>query len=374
MEVKLNMKFSKFLSKLSFSSSFILLATCIITITTSANISYSWKKNHKGWWYEDTNGNYPTNTWKLINGKWYFFDNIGYMVSQRWIGDYYLGIDGAMLTNTRTPDGYYVDSSGKWNPNITSTTMIKSGNRSRSSGSRSSSSSSGGSSSSSSSESSISNFNDSTANASYNNDLANPYYANSINSTHSNANHLLNPALVQLLAQDLSQEEASLYLAINEYRESLGLPKLSFSKSLTYVARTHVQDSNSNHPENLVDERGFKGNLHSWSYHPGWQGVVYTSDHKYAHLMWSKPSELTTYRGNGYEISAWASYNINTKDALDMWKNSPGHNDVIIGAKAWSTLKTMGVGINGNYAHVWFGSNIDPNGYYNINNYTVIYP
>lgn len=27
---------------------------------------------------------------------------------------YYLGSSGAMLTNTTTPDGYHVDSEGRW--------------------------------------------------------------------------------------------------------------------------------------------------------------------------------------------------------------------------------------------------------------------
>ena len=36
------------------------------------------------------------------------------MVHDKWIGDYYLGSDGAMLTSTVTPDGYRVDASEKW--------------------------------------------------------------------------------------------------------------------------------------------------------------------------------------------------------------------------------------------------------------------
>ena len=36
------------------------------------------------------------------------------MVHDKWIGDYYLGSDGAMLIGTVTPDGYRVDASGKW--------------------------------------------------------------------------------------------------------------------------------------------------------------------------------------------------------------------------------------------------------------------
>ena len=83
-----------------------------------------WKRNDKGWWYEEANGAYPTNQWKLINNKWYYFDNIGYMLENRWVGNYYVGADGAMLVSTSTPDGYYVDATGKWVEGIRRTVNI----------------------------------------------------------------------------------------------------------------------------------------------------------------------------------------------------------------------------------------------------------
>ncbi|OUC52588.1 hypothetical protein B7939_01300 [Eggerthia catenaformis] len=74
----------------------------------------SWKKNSKGWWYEYSDGSYPKNEWKIINDKWYHFDKYGYMDESKWIGNYYVGSDGAMLSDCVTPDGYTVDSTGKW--------------------------------------------------------------------------------------------------------------------------------------------------------------------------------------------------------------------------------------------------------------------
>ena len=99
-----------------------------------------WKRNDKGWWYEEANGAYPTNQWKLINNKWYYFDNIGYMLENRWVGNYYVGADGAMLVSTSTPDGYYVDATGKWVEGIRRTVNIskRSGTSSGGSGGRSS--------------------------------------------------------------------------------------------------------------------------------------------------------------------------------------------------------------------------------------------
>jgi len=54
------------------------------------------------------------NTWKMIGDKWYYFDTKGHMLSNQWVGDYYLGNDGYMLKNTVTPDNYVVGSDGKW--------------------------------------------------------------------------------------------------------------------------------------------------------------------------------------------------------------------------------------------------------------------
>ena len=418
-----------------------------------------WKRNDKGWWYEEANGAYPTNQWKLINNKWYYFDNIGYMLENRWVGNYYVGADGAMLVSTSTPDGYYVDATGKWVEGIRKTVNIskRSGTSSGGSGGRSSGSgggrssgrrssggssgggrssggssgggsssgngSSGGSSSSGSSGSTSGSVSTNTGNAGSNTNantsggnhqVVTPNASNnnnantstntgntSVNTQNNNVTNTGNntPSTVvtpnasnnaanivtqvsseetrvidALKAMGVSEKEAKLYYIINAYRESQGLQKLSFSKSLTIVARTHVSDSNTYMPENQRDSRGMQGNLHSWSNHGSWTPVVYTSDHEYAANMWSKPRELTSYTGNGYEISSWYSGSITPEDALDLWKNSSGHNAVMTTQGNWSDLKTMGVAIDGKYAHVWFGSVADPAGYYDVANYQVLHP
>lgn len=418
-----------------------------------------WKRNDKGWWYEEANGAYPTNQWKLINNKWYYFDNIGYMLENRWVGNYYVGADGAMLVSTSTPDGYYVDATGKWVEGIRRTVNISkrsgtssgggsgsgggrsSGRRSSgssggssgssssggsSNGSSSGSGSSGGSSSSGSSGSSgsstvttntntgnagsntnantsggnhqvvtpnISNNNNANTNTNTGNTSVNTQNNNVANTGNNTPSTVVTPnasnnaanivtqvsseetrVIDALKAMGVSEKEAKLYYIINAYRESKGLQKLSFSKSLTIVARTHVSDSNTYTPENQRDSRGMQGNLHSWSNHGSWTPMVYTSDHEYAANMWSKPRELTSYTGNGYEISSWNSGNITPEDALDLWKNSSGHNAVMTTQGNWSDLKTMGVAIDGKYAHVWFGSAADSAGYYDVANYQVLHP
>ena len=178
----------------------------------------------------------------------------------------------------------------------------------------------------------------------------------------------------ELREYGLSEAEANLYYLINEYRESLGLSKLSFSKSLTSVARAHVKDSHDYTPRLQLDGRGIQGNLHSWSNNGNWRGGAYTPDHAYAEIMWDKPSELTDYKGAGYEISVYHSIGIDPKLALDLWKSSPGHNEVIIGDNDWSFITTMGVAMDKNYSHVWFGGDEDPAGYYDIEGYEVVHP
>lgn len=86
---------------LSFSAAFVSLAG-------------QWQQDSTGWWYQEDNNNYPVNSWKELDGKWYYFNQDGYMVSNTWIGNYYLGSDGAMLTNITTPDGYNVGPDGAW--------------------------------------------------------------------------------------------------------------------------------------------------------------------------------------------------------------------------------------------------------------------
>ena len=73
----------------------------------------NWVQDNVGWWYQNDDGSYPKSQWFLDGSTWYYFDANGYMVSNCWIGDYYLGASGAMLTSTYTPDGKWVDASGK---------------------------------------------------------------------------------------------------------------------------------------------------------------------------------------------------------------------------------------------------------------------
>ena len=87
------------------------------SLSPAAPVTAGWLKDGKGWWYRYPDGNYPKNKWDMIGGKWYFFNGEGYMCTGwiNWNGAYYYcGSDGAMLVNTYTPDGFYVDANGVW--------------------------------------------------------------------------------------------------------------------------------------------------------------------------------------------------------------------------------------------------------------------
>ncbi len=73
-----------------------------------------------GWWLQYSDGSCPRNDWAHLThdgrSDWYHFDADGWMeTGWKQIGGYmyYFGTDGAMLSNTQTPDGHTVDGSGR---------------------------------------------------------------------------------------------------------------------------------------------------------------------------------------------------------------------------------------------------------------------
>ena len=105
--------------------------------STSQETKAGWKQTNGKWWYQHKDGTctkndfetiqgqtyyfdgngYMVTGWKKINNKDYFFNDSGFMVKDTWQGAYYLGSDGAMLTNTFTKDGYYVGANGAYYTN-----------------------------------------------------------------------------------------------------------------------------------------------------------------------------------------------------------------------------------------------------------------
>ncbi|WP_308685206.1 CAP domain-containing protein [Stomatobaculum longum] len=104
--------------------------------------NYGWNRDGRGWWYQLLNGSYVKSSWLSINGTWYSMNSAGYMETG-WVRDdggwYYMDTEsgamrvgwvnvngnwyylnpadgGRMLANSYTPDGYYVDGNGVYQP------------------------------------------------------------------------------------------------------------------------------------------------------------------------------------------------------------------------------------------------------------------
>ena len=75
-------------------------------IENGLEIKTGWQKNDAGYWYVRSDGSYPKEQFEKIDGTWYYFDENGYMLSEKW---------------KKRPDGtwYYFDKSGEmatdWN-------------------------------------------------------------------------------------------------------------------------------------------------------------------------------------------------------------------------------------------------------------------
>ena len=69
----------------------------VISAETKAQAESGWKQDSTGWWYQNAEGSYPKSTWQQIDGKYHYFNEVGYM-----------------LSHTTTPDGYQVDVNGVW--------------------------------------------------------------------------------------------------------------------------------------------------------------------------------------------------------------------------------------------------------------------
>lgn len=91
-----------------------------ISIAFSMALSMSafagqWVNRAGDWFYLRDDNTYVKSGWFMDNdGAWYYFDQAGIMQKNTWIGNYYLGSSGAMLTSTKTPDGYLVGASGEY--------------------------------------------------------------------------------------------------------------------------------------------------------------------------------------------------------------------------------------------------------------------
>ena len=65
------------------------------------NVINDWQSGESSYWYQEDDGTYPADAWKWIDGRCYYFNQ-----------------EGWMLSDTVTPDGYRVDAGGAWIPDL----------------------------------------------------------------------------------------------------------------------------------------------------------------------------------------------------------------------------------------------------------------
>lgn len=85
---------------------------------TQQEMVTGWNEIAGRWYYLWPNGSMATG-WVWLNGSWYYLGQNGEMATG-WISEsekwYYLQPDGTMAVDANTADGYYVDSTGAWQP------------------------------------------------------------------------------------------------------------------------------------------------------------------------------------------------------------------------------------------------------------------
>lgn len=153
----------------------------------------------------------------------------------------------------------------------------------------------------------------------------------------------------------ISADELRLYELIMTERRKAGLHAIPLSPVLTSVARAHVWDSTTSPASGSC-------NMHSWTTDTGaWEPFCYTSDHAQMRKMHAMPQVLFDFRADGYENSAWGSPSTNPDRAIAGWMGSSGHRSVILNEGIWADMewRAIGIGISGQYAHMWVSTCAD---------------
>ncbi len=149
----------------------------------------------------------------------------------------------------------------------------------------------------------------------------------------------------------ISETEMKLYKMINEYRNRFDLPPIPLSRSLCFVASSHVKDLFLNHPDQAPC------NFHSWSAKGHWKPFCYPRDENKKNSVWDKPKEITSYKGKGYEIVYWENNPVTIDSIIPFWRSIDYFNNFLLNSGKWEgkNWNALGIAIYENYATAWFG-------------------
>jgi len=154
-------------------------------------------------------------------------------------------------------------------------------------------------------------------------------------------------------------ECTSLEKLVNKERQRGGLAPLHCDPHMRWVAERHLDDADEAVKKNIAfpKERGCKA--HSWLTTVGGLLKSACCYHENYDCMWKKPLELSGWDDReGYEISVGdndhTDFKMTAEYAINSWKKSPPHHNVIMGRGEWSELKTVGCNFRNHIAHCWF--------------------
>ncbi len=156
------------------------------------------------------------------------------------------------------------------------------------------------------------------------------------------------------LLKSYSSEELLLYKKINEYRVQNKLERIILCDSLSFIAQLHAENIYQYH-----DFYNRECGLHTWypSKKYNWSSGCYGWTTPNPRLMAMKPKEILGMKTFGYEIAHIhdpKNQQCNSDCCLNNWKESDGHNKVILQVGWKKPFKRMGVAIYKGVAMVWF--------------------
>lgn len=156
----------------------------------------------------------------------------------------------------------------------------------------------------------------------------------------------------------ITPEEKQLFNQINQMIDEYGKTELELSKSLSYVAKVHIDDLLKNHPDTSIC------NLSSWSDKGEWTACCHNPYIPQQDCMWDKPKELTPYPYRGYELVSYFEDDFNLDSVLLLWSDTKQVLDMILTEGNFKKKKwiCMGIGLNEKYVSVWFGQRADKQG------------
>lgn len=83
-------------------------------LQSSGAMKTGWQKISNTWYYFDSSGAMVSNGWRWINSKCYYFDKNGKMAVDTWIGEYYVDASGAWVKDKKQEPDKWIRSSGRW--------------------------------------------------------------------------------------------------------------------------------------------------------------------------------------------------------------------------------------------------------------------